>query len=171
MGCETIKGKKTGYPHLCGVTFPCGKNDDHSVFLDMARVQARGGNEPVSAGYSKAKADFIISLVNDVETGKISGEKIAKSSDREAAKMLMDLKGIGDWCAGEILINFLSRADIMLYGDLTLRNYLNDLYDINHLEESETLVESAADFADNATNRSLIDKVAEKNGWSPYRSV
>lgn len=34
----------------------------------------------------------------------------------------------------------------MLYGDLTVRNYLNDLYNINHVDDSETLLESAADF-------------------------
>jgi hypothetical protein len=27
-------------------------------------------------------------------------------------------------------MNFLNRADIILYGDVTIRNYLNDLYDI-----------------------------------------
>lgn len=169
--CEKEHGKRTGYPHLCGVTHPCGKNDDHSVFLDKARAAFHSGGEPVSAGYSRMKADFIISLVHDFETGKISGEKIAKASDRQAAKMLMELKGIGDWCAGGVLMQFLSRADIMLYGDLTVRNFLNDLYDINHHFESETLLESAADFADNATNRNLIDEVAEKNEWAPYRSV
>ena len=31
-----------------------------------------------------------------------------------------------------MLINFLHRADMIMYGDLTIRNYLNDLYDINH---------------------------------------
>ena len=68
-------------------------------------------------------------------------------------------------------MHFLSQADVMLYGDLTVRNFLNDLYDINHPDESETLVESAADFADNATNRSLIDDIAKKHGWAPYHSV
>lgn len=157
--------------HLCGVTFPCGKHDDPAVFLDKARAHAKGGKDPVSAGYSASKAKFIVALVEDFASGKISGEKIAKASDREAAKMLMELKGIGDWCAGGILMHFLSRADIMLYGDLTVRNYLNDLYDINHQDASETLVESAADFEDNAINRNLIDEVAKTSGWQPYRSV
>ena len=169
--CEIIKGKQTGYPHLCGVTFPCGKNDDHSAFLEKARAQARGSGDPVSAGFSNGKASFIISLVEDFESSKVSGEKIAKASDREAAKMLMELKGIGDWCAGGILMHFLSRADVMLYGDLTVRNYLNDLYDINHQDESETLLESAADFADTGPNRNLLDELSKQKGWAPYRSV
>merc|ERR1740139_926832 len=171
--CEVIKGKLTGYPHLCGVSFPCGKNDDHAEFLQKARDHAKGGKHtlPVSAGFSAPKATFIISLIDDFNAGKISGEAISKASDREAARMLMNLKGIGDWCAGGVLMHFLSRADIMLYGDLTVRNYLNDVYDINHQDSSETLLESAADFADTGPNRNLIDAIAKKNNWEPYRSV
>jgi len=59
----------------------------------------------------------------------------------------------------------------MLYGDLTVRNYLNDLYDINHNDAKETVVQSAADFPDNAENRNLIDALVTRNGWEPYRSV
>lgn len=162
----------TGHPHLCGPSYPCGKNDDHAIFLQKAReVYQKSTASPVSAGFSMPKASFLIALLKDFESGKISAAKIAKASDRQAADMLMNIKGIGDWCAGGILMNFLSRADIMLYGDLTIRNYLNDLYDINHSEESETLLESAADFADNATNRNLIDQVSKANNWEPYRSV
>jgi 3-methyladenine DNA glycosylase/8-oxoguanine DNA glycosylase/superfamily II DNA or RNA helicase len=169
--CEVLKGKRSGYPHLCGVTHPCGKNDDHSVFLEKARAQTNGGGNPVSCGFSSAKAGFIISLVDDFDSGKISGEKISKASDRDAAKILMELKGIGDWCAGGILMHWLGRANILLYGDLTVRNFLNDLYDINHLTDSETLIESAADFDDSGLNRNLIDKLAEEKGWAPYKSV
>ena len=80
--CEIIKGKRTGYPHLCGITFPCGKNDDHSIFVEKARAHAKGSGDPVSAGFSNGKASFIISLVEDFARGKISGEKISKVSLR-----------------------------------------------------------------------------------------
>ena len=159
--------------HLCGVTATCGKNDDPAVFLGFARAHAsnKDGARPVSAGYSQAKAGFIISILEQFKSGKISGEKIARASDRQAMKMLTNLDGIGDWCAAVIMMQFLSRADVMLYADLTVRNYLNELYDINHQDASETLVESAADFDDNSTNRNLIDALAKKNGWDGYRSV
>ena len=87
-----------------------------------------GGVEEVSAGNSKAKAEFIIGLVEHFEQGKISGAAMAKASDREAAKMLMGtwggIKGLGEWSAGSVLMHFLGRADVMLYGDLTIRNYI-----------------------------------------------
>jgi len=154
-----------------GDSFPCGKNDDHELFLQKARAHAAGEGEPVSAAYSRAKADFLISLVADFKSGKISGAKMAAASDREAARMLESLKGIGNWSAGGVLMHFLQRANVMLYGDLTIRNYLNDLYEIGHLEESETLLQSQADFDDTAKNRNLIDALAEAKGWHPYRSV
>ncbi|CAB9501710.1 DNA-3-methyladenine glycosylase [Seminavis robusta] len=165
--CKIKQGKRTGWPHLCGPTHPCGMRDDPQVFLNKARENSTG----ISAGYSNTKASFIISLVEDFESGKVSAEKISKASDREAARMLTSLRGIGDWSAGGVLMFFLRRADIMLYGDLTVRNYLNDLYDINHNHASETLVESAADFADNGENRNLMDALAKERGWEPYRSV
>ena len=41
-------------------------------------------------------------------------------------------------CWGDL--NTLGRADVMLYGVLTVRNFLNDLYDINHLTELPSFV-------------------------------
>ena len=82
----------------------------------------------------------------------------------------MGIRGLGDWTAGTILLNFLGRADIFLYGDLTIRNYLNEIYDISH-HDGDTLLESAADFPDNRENRNLIDTLAKENKWYGYRSV
>lgn len=81
------------------------------------------------------------------------------------------LESLWRQCAGEILMHFARRADIMIYGDLTVRNFLNDLYDIAHKTDSETLLQSAADFGDTAINRNLIDALTKKNGWQPYRSI
>lgn len=175
--CDTSDKKLNGWPHLCGPTGKCGKNDDPAVFLREARAHAADAAEgkkaakPVSAGYSKPKAEQLISIVCAFENGEVCAHELAAASDRRAMAMLMALKGIGDWSAGEILMHFLARADVMIYGDLTIRNYLNDLYDINHRDDSETLLMSAADFADNAVNRNLIDAVGEANGWAGYRSV
>ena len=81
------------------------------------------------------------------------------------------LKGIGDWCAGVVMCHFFRRADIMLYGDLTVRNRINDMYEIGAVEASETKLLGAADFPDTPANRRLIDAVAERMNWSPYRSI
>ena len=70
-----------------------------------------------------------------------------------------------------MMSHFLRRADIMLYGDLTVRNRINDMYEIGAVEASETKLLGAADFPDTPANRRLIDEVAARNGWAPYRSL
>lgn len=114
--CEIDQGKQTGYPHLCGISHPCGKDDDPRVFLTKARNQAKGTGAPVSAGFSRPKASFIIAAVEDVERGILSASKLMAASDRKACDMLMKVKGIGDWSAGQVMMHTLKRADIMLYG-------------------------------------------------------
>lgn len=170
--CDRIPGKP-GYPHLWGgKPVKCGAKDDPAVFLEKARQFSQGKSDvEVSCSFSQPKASFIVALLEDFEKGNVSAHKIAEASDREAAAMLLKLKGIGDWSATSVLLFDMKRANIMSYGDLTLRNYLNDLYDINHNVDSETLVESATDFPDTAANRNLIDALATRNGWEPYRSV
>ena len=69
------------------------------------------------------------------------------------------------------MMHLLKRADVMLYGDLTVRNKLNELYDIAHIDDAQTKLLGAADFADTRLNRDLIDRCAAENGWYPYRSV
>ena len=206
MSCEEFQGKQSGYPHLCGVSFPLGKHDSHEIFLQMARSHAHSLQQkqqqqqqqqqdtdvtkktkkkmmmksngcccddvrPISAGYSKPKADFIISLVENFNTGRISGEKLAQASDRESIAMLTQLQGIGEWSAAQVLMHHFKRADVLIYGDLTIRNFINDIYDLSHRDETETMLESQAAFEDSAVNRNAIDDLAKRNGWSPYRSV
>jgi 3-methyladenine DNA glycosylase/8-oxoguanine DNA glycosylase len=122
--CEVINGKQTGYPHLCGVSYPCGKHDDPREFLEKARDQAKGSGPPVSAGYSVPKASFIIAAVDDMERGTMSASQLTSASDRKASEMLMNMKGIGDWSAGEVLMHTLKRADIMLYGTSPFDDWL-----------------------------------------------
>ena len=138
--------------------------------------EASPSNPKTSCGFSagtpgkiNGKAPFILALVRKFTSGEVAD--VAAMSDREAARLLQSMPGVGDWVAGRVLMDFLQRADIMLYGDLTIRNYLNELYDIDHVRQSETQIESAADFPDAPHTRNLIDDVAERHGWAPYRSI
>jgi len=152
----------------------------HGKQRPSAREKELGFLKTGSAGYSAQKAKYIQKLVADFRSGRVSAAKLASLSDRGVARLLIGdktkggepgIEGIGPWCAGRMLMDFLVRADVMLYGDLTIRNYLNDMYDIGHVSSSETALQSAADFDDTPRNRNLIDAVAAQNGWAPYRTV
>jgi len=161
--------KAIGTEQLCGRQKP------------TAAERALGFVKTGSCGYSGQKARFLHNLVADFDSGHVSATALAAASDRDVAKMLIGEKGkkggargidgIGPWCAGRMLMDYLVRGDVMLYGDLTVRNYLNDMYDIGHVAESATALQSAADFDDTTHTRNLIDAVAEANHWAPYRSV
>jgi 3-methyladenine DNA glycosylase/8-oxoguanine DNA glycosylase len=176
---------KWGLPHLCApdddayVKVGCGKNEGTQGFLNACRAHLKGTGGKVSVRYSlgaltkkgdrNGKGKFIIELVKRARRPDGLPD-VATMSDRDAARRLMEIDGIGPWVAGECLVYHLGRADVMVSGDLTLRNMLNDLYNIDH-RESETLVESAATFPDCARSRILLDRLARSNGWHGYRTL
>ena len=71
------------------------------------------------------------------------------------------------------MLHFLNRPDIMLYGDLTVRMAIRDLYNLSArlhgAAPTETRVADAEDFPDSHATRHLIDQVADR--WRPYRTV
>jgi 3-methyladenine DNA glycosylase/8-oxoguanine DNA glycosylase len=176
---------KWGLPHLCATDddsytkVGCGKNEGTEGYLNACRSHLKGTGGKVSVRYSlgalsrkgerTGKGRFIIELVKRARRPDGLPD-VATMSDREVARRLMEIEGVGPWVAGGCLVYHLGRADIMVSGDLTMRNMLNDLYNIDH-RESETLVESAATFPDCTRSRILLDRLARDNGWHGYRTL
>jgi 3-methyladenine DNA glycosylase/8-oxoguanine DNA glycosylase len=176
---------KWGLPHLCATDddsytkVGCGKNEGTEGYLNACRSHLKGTGGKVSVRYSlgalsrkgerTGKGRFIIELVKRARRSDGLPD-VATMSDRDVARRLMEIEGVGPWVAGECLVYHLGRADIMVSGDLTMRNMLNDLYNIDH-RESETLVESAATFPDCTRSRILLDRLARDNGWHGYRTL
>ena len=104
------------------------------------------------AGLSKMKVSFIKDLAKKVLNGTVDLKKISKWSDEEVIEHLTAVKGIGIWTAEMFLIFSLGREDIFSYGDLGLRNAMQQLYKFKkHPTEKQAR------------------KIAEK--WKPYRSL
>ena len=172
-----------GFPHLCGTKgyakVKWGKKGSIAQFAAASRAHLKGDAPPVTCGFSagafkrngtrNGKAGFIVRLTRRFINEEMPN--IGECSDREVAVFLHGIEGVGDWCAGRVLQDFLCRGDLMLSTDLTVRNYLNDMYDIGHNVQSETQVASAADFPPTAQNRYKMDHLADENGWKPYRTV
>jgi 3-methyladenine DNA glycosylase/8-oxoguanine DNA glycosylase len=137
----------------------------------MCGGQASDGSKNV--GLSRSKYGFIRGIASAFASGELSLAQLATLSDRDCCKRLCALKGIGEWTAGVFMLHFLNRPDIMLYGDLTVRMAIRDLYNLSAryhgAAPAETRVADAEDFPDTHATRHLIDQVAEK--WRPYRTV
>ena len=176
---------KWGLPHLCAIDddeyikVGCGKNEGTEAYLTACRAHLKGTGGKVSVRYSlgalskngnrSGKGRFIIELVKRARRADGLPD-VATMSDRDVARRLLEIDGVGPWVAGECLVYHLGRADVMVSGDLTMRNMLNDLYNIDH-KESETQVESAATFPDCTRSRILLDQLARTNGWHGYRTL
>lgn len=104
-----------------------------------------------TTGTSNAKARYIKSLAQKVESKEILFEKLDGMTDNEVIIELTKIRGIGPWTAEMFIMFSLARADVFSHGDLGLRKAIKKLYG----------------FKIDPT-RKQIEKITKK--WSPYRT-
>jgi DNA-3-methyladenine glycosylase II len=75
-------------------------------------------------GFSRQKGRAIIELARAVSTGELELERLAELPDAEAIKQLLNLRGIGRWSAGYVLLRGLGRIEVFPGDDVGARNNL-----------------------------------------------
>jgi DNA-3-methyladenine glycosylase II len=105
----------------------------------------------VAAGLSHAKARFLHSLAEHVESGALDLSGLARMSDDEAKQQLMAVNGIGEWTANVFLMFNLHRTDVLVANDLGVRKAVQAQYGLAQLP-------SAADVA------------RRGDAWRPFRT-
>ncbi|WP_240432876.1 DNA-3-methyladenine glycosylase family protein [Taibaiella koreensis] len=101
---------------------------------------------------SRQKMGYIRGLAQAIQSEEINLEAFAKTPDEAIRKILIGLKGIGNWTIDVYLMFVLQRADIFPVGDLAAVNALKRLKGLPV-----------------ATTREEILGISE--AWKPYRSV
>jgi DNA-3-methyladenine glycosylase II len=101
---------------------------------------------------SYKKADYLISLAENVLGGTLNLEKIEEKTDDEIITSLTAVKGIGKWTAEQFLFWHLERPDILGIGDPAIKKAVMRLYNLPELPTEEQLI-----------------KIAEP--WRPYRTM
>ena len=74
-----------------------------------------------SAGLSRQKVNYIQSLATAEATGVLVLEILPELSDEDAAAVITNIKGFGEWSAHMYLMFSLGRPDIWPVGDLAVR--------------------------------------------------
>ncbi|MGH8462369.1 MAG: DNA-3-methyladenine glycosylase family protein [Stenotrophobium sp.] len=115
-------------------------------FLDTPHEALR------ACGLSNAKAKWLRTLAERVDSGEFSFRKLQRMDDDSAIEALDALPGIGRWTAEMYLIFALDRLDIFALDDVGLRRGVDKLYN------------GGERLGDDAT-------LAVTAGWAPYRSV
>jgi DNA-3-methyladenine glycosylase II len=73
------------------------------------------------AGITRQKTGYIMSLAEQVATGRLDLVALEKASSSEARQTLLALKGVGPWTADVYLLSALGHIDVFPVGDRALQ--------------------------------------------------
>lgn len=104
-----------------------------------------------SAGVSRPKIKYIRDLSQKYLKEEIHLEKIHMLGDEEIISVLTSVKGIGKWTSEMFLIFSLGRQDILSYTDVSIKNAIRWLYQIDKEEP--------------------LDLDCFCNKWKPYNTI
>ncbi|WVQ73979.1 hypothetical protein IAR50_003560 [Cryptococcus sp. DSM 104548] len=77
-----------------------------------------------SVGLSQRKAEYVQSLAEHFQTGRLSTDLLLHGTDEEISKALIDVRGIGQWTVDMFMIFSLRRPDVLAVGDLGVQKGL-----------------------------------------------
>jgi DNA-3-methyladenine glycosylase II len=89
--------------------------------LTPEAVLRLGPDELRALGASRAKASYLHSLAEQVDSGALDIERMTELTDSRAVSALTAVRGIGPWSAEMFLILQLHRTDILPADDLGIR--------------------------------------------------
>jgi DNA-3-methyladenine glycosylase II len=75
--------------------------------------------------FSNRKAEYLIEIAKQFVSGNISKEILSAQTTSEAIRLLVGVRGIGEWTANYALMKSLKRLECVTYGDVGLYNALH----------------------------------------------
>lgn len=116
------------------------------AFLDLGEAEAK------ALGLSRPKYRYLSGLAEEVESGALDFDALARAEDAEVMARLTAIKGIGTWTAEIFLLFALERPDVFPAQDLALQVSAQRIHGL----------EARPDHKD-------LRELAER--WRPYRSA
>lgn len=107
-----------------------------------------------AAGLSYQKASYVHAAADFFLQQKITDAKLRKMSDATILETLTQIKGVGKWTVQMMLIFGMGREDVFAPDDLGIRQAMQDVYDLDHLQGKQLVAE--------------MELIAKH--WQPYRS-
>ncbi|PTY77560.1 hypothetical protein B5V89_14015 [Heyndrickxia sporothermodurans] len=103
---------------------------NNSLLLTPQIINEKSDIELRQCGLSYQKIAYIRELTNSVLSGNIDLEKLSLENDSKVIESLIQIKGIGIWTAEMFLIFSLGRENILSNSDVSIRNAILWLYNI-----------------------------------------
>ena len=103
------------------------ENSDYYLFPKPEIVANIKVEDLLPLQFSTRKAEYLIEIAKQFVSGNISKEILTKQSTPEAIRLLVNVRGIGEWTANYALMKSLKRLECVTYGDVGLYNALHNL--------------------------------------------
>jgi DNA-3-methyladenine glycosylase II len=115
------------------------ENADYYLFPKPEIVANIKVEDLLPLQFSNRKAEYLIEIAKQFVSGNISKEILSAHSTAEAIRLLVSVRGIGEWTANYALMKSLKRLECVTYGDVGLYNALHNLKGFDKRPSRETL--------------------------------
>ncbi len=115
------------------------ENADYFLFAKPEIVANIKVEDLLPLQFSNRKAEYLIEIAKQFVSGNISKEILSAHSTAEAIRLLVSVRGIGEWTANYALMKSLKRLECVTYGDVGLYNALHNLKGFDKRPSRETL--------------------------------
>lgn len=102
-------------------------NSDYYLFPKPEIVAKIKVEELLPLQFSNRKAEYLIEIAKQFVSGNISKVILSEHTTAEAIRLLVSVRGIGEWTANYALMKSLKRLECVTYGDVGLYNALHNL--------------------------------------------
>jgi DNA-3-methyladenine glycosylase II len=103
------------------------EGSDYYLFPKPEIVAKIKVEELLPLQFSNRKAEYFIEIAKQFVSGNISKEILSEHTTAEAIRLLVSVRGIGEWTANYALMKSLKRLECVTYGDVGLYNALHNL--------------------------------------------
>jgi DNA-3-methyladenine glycosylase II len=115
------------------------ENSDYYLFPKPEIVANIKVENLLPLQFSNRKAEYLIEIAKQFVSGNISKEILSAQTTTEAIRLLVSVRGIGEWTANYVLMKSLKRLECVTYGDVGLYNALYNLKGYDKRPSRETL--------------------------------
>ena len=125
------------------------RDQDHS---SAPIIAAKQPDDLMPFGLSRRKAEYLIGIADEIQSGRLDLAALAKMSGEDVQKRLVEIRGIGAWTADNFRLFALGDMDAWPANDIALQEGMKRLKSL-----------------DERPNGEMLETLGE--AWRPYRGA
>ena len=125
------------------------RDQDHS---NAPIIAAKQPDDLIPFGLSRRKAEYLIGIADEIQSGRLDLAAVAKMSGEDVQKRLVEIRGIGAWTADNFRLFALGDMDAWPANDIALQEGMKRLKSL-----------------DERPNGKMLETLGE--AWRPHRGA